>query len=285
MEWDHTCYFHYTSLDTIDKILSGRCFWLANVGGFNDIWDQRQFGDEKDYYFSLCFSTGINENLPLWYLYSGIDGKGGRLRLTASKVKELIDKGSYRLVKREGDKTENVMQLVRDSTMEVQFKDIIYVKEDEDKKYCALKYNTMTNYQISKENFERYRKKHMGFQKGLIWYYEKETRLLVRLRGEAEKELSRWKESSRSSSNANTTGCPYHIELEIPDKLMKSIQISVGPGIKREEIENVLEGKEGIRSFERLTSKIQPSEYAGTIELHLKEDLCRNCEKNQGKQQ
>ena len=54
-EYRHGGYFHYTRLDTVDKILSGKTFWLSNVGGFNDMFDQQQFSKKMQFFFSLCF--------------------------------------------------------------------------------------------------------------------------------------------------------------------------------------------------------------------------------------
>ena len=50
----------------------------------------KQF-DEPKCNYSLCFSTGVNENLALWYLYSGMNGKGGRIRFTSNKVKKVTN--------------------------------------------------------------------------------------------------------------------------------------------------------------------------------------------------
>ena len=65
-EYSHGDYCHYTGIDTINKILEGKTFWLTSVTGFNDTLDTEQFGEAGGDYFSLCFSTGVNEILPLW---------------------------------------------------------------------------------------------------------------------------------------------------------------------------------------------------------------------------
>ena len=89
-EYNHSNFFHYTKLCVIDSILEKNQIWASCVNGVNDLKDKIQFGDKvtQREYYTLCFSTGVHENLPLWYLYSGKDGKGGRIRFTSKMVKK-----------------------------------------------------------------------------------------------------------------------------------------------------------------------------------------------------
>lgn len=109
-EYEHTKYIHYTSLDAINNIMKDRQFWLCDVRGLNDKKDIKQFDNEVC--FSLCFSTGVNENLSLWYLYSGIDGKGGSISFDKKKIRKLIQNGKYELWKFYGnDKQEKICDI------------------------------------------------------------------------------------------------------------------------------------------------------------------------------
>ena len=71
----HKEFFHYTTLKAINSILQNKYFCISSVDRFNDKKDREQFGDsdEQKKYYSLCFTSGVNENLSLWYLYSGIN--------------------------------------------------------------------------------------------------------------------------------------------------------------------------------------------------------------------
>lgn len=40
--------------------------------------------------YSLSFCASDSEKIPLWYLYSGINGKGARLRITKGKFNILL---------------------------------------------------------------------------------------------------------------------------------------------------------------------------------------------------
>lgn len=69
-EYSHGEYCHYTTLDTINKIIKGKSFMLGSANGFNDDCDKNQFENPKQS-FALCFATGVSENLPMWQIYAG----------------------------------------------------------------------------------------------------------------------------------------------------------------------------------------------------------------------
>ena len=90
----HTKYFHYTDEQVLGKILENKTLrfsWLGNEDKWNDGIEKKWYQDnvpDKNI-FSLCFSTGTSESLPLWYLYSGIDGKGARLSFGKKEIEQL----------------------------------------------------------------------------------------------------------------------------------------------------------------------------------------------------
>lgn len=125
-EYEHTEYNHYTDLDTIDKILKNREFFLSDVRGFNDKKDTEQFKDKL--YFSLCFATGVNENLSLWYLYSGIDGKGGCISFERKRIRQLVENAKYKLCKFNDDseKPEEICD-IEDGKMQISIFRMCYI--------------------------------------------------------------------------------------------------------------------------------------------------------------
>ena len=266
-EYEHGGYFHYTKLEIADSILRNREFWLSNVSGFNDTVDSGQFGKGEQPYFSLCFSTGLSENLPLWYLYSGIDGHGARLQVSKTWVRDLIRHGTFHLCRIKDNKADPIMPLTIQESMELEFWDVIYA-QPRDSCY-ALKYNTMTNYQIQTHEFEKYMAKHIGFCKSLIWYYEKETRLLVHLIGEADAE---WRRQIQGISTEN-----LKVTLSFNDTLFRRIKLTLAPNIAHDEIDGYIGDKDGIQQLLRATSSVHASQYAGTIKLRL----CDNCKLKQ----
>lgn len=263
-EYLHTKYFHYTKLYIIESILKNNCFWLSCVDGFNDDIDKKQFGEAKQQkeYYSICFSTGINENLSLWYLYSGIDGKGGRIQMTKSVVKNLINNGDYYLYEFDEENKKlnesNPIKLKIGVDAELLFKDVIYYSEQNGK--TSLKYNTMTNYKF--EDLTSLKEKHNNFLKGLIWYCEKETRLVVHLIGDALKIVE---------NNANKK---YIVVLSFDDSLKKKISIDVGPEMN--DLYELLSDSNYPSIKQKLldSSKVKLSNYHGQIKMNI----CNKCE-------
>lgn len=267
-EYEHSGYYHYTTLQSIDNILGSKTFWLSSVQGFNDKKEIEFFGENANKYFSLCFSTGVNENLALWYLYSGVEGKGGRIKLTRTRIQKLIENSRYCLAikKKDSDELIELFELT-EKDYEYKFKDVIYFKDGE--KHVNLKYNTMTNYNISKDEFEKYKDENLGFYKYLIWYYEKETRLLVELKGKAEEHVKK---------HSLTGNEHYIVKMSFGDlnDVIKSLKIDLGPEF--DDIEKIKEYK-NIYNFLMNTSNVSKSDYSGQIKMNLKNKDCDNCKK------
>lgn len=258
----HSEYCHYTKLGAIDGILKSNSFWLTCSTGFNDIQDKRQF-DEPKCNYSLCFSTGINENLALWYLYSGMDGMGGRIRFSPNNIKKLIESSHYYLYKKNGEKLQKkpVMELIEGKTMITKFSDVIYYGNKKHSDFLDLKYNTMTNHEFLFDEFEKFKNENMGFCKGLIWYHEKETRLLVTLIDKAKEYV------------LNSQG-DYVVVLTFDERILKRIKIDLAPEIT--DIENGINGYTSIENFFINNKKrINLSEYYGQVSMNL----CIKCKK------
>lgn len=266
-EYRHTEYCHYTDLDTIDKILECKSFLMSCCSeNFNDKIDREQFGNSKLHY-GMCFATGISENLAMWYMYSGFDGKGGRLRFTKARVRQLVEKSVYELYKWEkvnGDYKlgEKVCDLIPGKNLKLTFRDIIYYKHNHERKGYDLKYNNSHIWGFNGEEFEKYMDKNKGFCKGLIWYYEKETRLLAELIGD--------------TIDLIDGNSEYKIKLNISDSVYRSIKVDFAPEFTPEAIDSELKDKESIRKHMFNTSNVNFSAYQGTVDMKL----CKNCGRN-----
>ena len=274
-EYEHSGYFHYTSLSTIDLILKNKTLWVSPVARLNDNLEKEQFENDIDLYFSLCFSTGIHENLPLWYLYSGIDGQGGKLSLSTSCVSKLIKNGLYSLSK--NNTNEHILELTDDS-FEVSFKDILYYSAPKKStNYIDLKYNTMTNHDsITVNDFEDFKKQYGPFIKSLIWFYEKETRLLVKLKGAAA-------EYVRKNTISDNESEYYVVKLSFADipNIDRSIKVGFAPEI--DNLEKGIAEYENIREFLYKSSRVSLSDYQGQISMRLRDRICKECSKNKEK--
>ena len=262
-QYNHERYFHYTSLKAIDGILGTRTFRISNVSRFNDHIDRKQF-DTPQFYFSLCFSTGINENLPLWYLYAGLTGHGGRIGFTDTAMKDMLKSAVFELAEYDdNDKPVVICTLEDGINMEKNFRDVLYCGGDT-KENLSLKYNTMTNYKIPAYQKEKLKMKYNGFLKGLIWYYEKETRLLIRVTGRAAKKIKPDKK--------------YCVLMHFSEKNYKSAQLTFAPEVV--DIPAELAQYDAIRKYVMDTSKISASKFQGEIEMKLCDSCTRNAHQN-----
>ena len=256
-QYNHSYYFHYTGLSGIDGILNSKSFWISSFRAFNDKAEAKKLRN-PELYFSLCFSTGLNENLPLWYMYSGLTGRGGRLRLTNRGIAKLLENATYELSEKDssGKPVGHRTPLEPGRMIDITFGDVLYCG-DGNNANLDMKYNTMTNHIFPISEKEKLYNRFEGFVKSLIWYYEKETRLLIRLTGEAEKLVDPEKD--------------YMIILHFDESVYKMFTLTFGPEFRG--IENDLNKYKHIKDFMINTSKVKKSAYAGEIEMNL----CKRC--------
>ena len=85
-----TKFCHYTSMESARKILSDGKIFLNRFSSENDKAEYFLHGDEDNKIFSCCLCNSEAINIPLYYLYGGIDGKGCRIQFTASKLSNMI---------------------------------------------------------------------------------------------------------------------------------------------------------------------------------------------------
>lgn len=154
--YNHGSFFHYSKLGSIDKILGSKSFLLFNPGKSNDPMEEGI--NDRQYKFIFSFSTGIHENIPMWYLYGGMDGQGGCLILKKKQVSDIINNGHYSLVQLESKNrrvVDNSDISLSKGDYQCKLQDIVYCQCD--KNAVFLKYNTMTNHEESMAaSFEKF---------------------------------------------------------------------------------------------------------------------------------
>ncbi len=250
----HGSYCHYTRLEFIESILAHNTFQLSCVAGFNDKIDAQQFGEARRFY-SLCFSTGVNENLSLWYLYSGMQGQGGRIRFTAHSVKKLLETSTFELFEYPMDDRNAAKPrcALNPGDYTATFHDVLYAQEKPNK--VSLKYNTMTNYLVSPQELAQFKAQRPGFTKSIVWYYEKETRFLLELSDSIVAQM-------RPDMN-------YYVAMHFPDSVKSMLFVGFAPEITSMETE--------IASYPSIAAlaarKRELSEYSGTVKMRL----CEQC--------
>lgn len=259
-EKNHTHYYHYSSIDAIDNILKEKAIRVSSMTTSNDITEHRCFGADTYTKFQLCFSTGTTENLPLWFLYAGVNGTGARIDFPKSTIQDFMNPTNMHLSLCDSSTNELITDLKIGKNCRIQFLDVIY----REKEGCAyrVKYNNRMFTKLPATEFGNYEQSHRGFIKDIIWFYEKETRLIVDVRPDL---------LDRSLFFDAMETAPYYLRLSIPDDVYQKISITLSPQYTNESTETAVAlAKEGIC---RLVTEKSLSKYAGKIKINL----CKNC--------
>ena len=167
-DFSNSSFWYYTTLVTADKIMSGCSFWVSNLCDMNDIDELKLHEQMKKKIFALCFCNSNTEKIPMWYLYSGIAGKGLSIGLTPGCMLDFLR--SLISVKgiQEDDKQ---IDLSIGSDIELKFGWVYYRKKREPNQvfYKNKWYTLKDPYYFEAENY---------FLKAYPWEYEKEFRIV-----------------------------------------------------------------------------------------------------------
>lgn len=174
-----TKFCHYTSMNNAKLILSGGSFYLSRLDRLNDLGETNLHEDEKDriYVASFCHSTP--KDIPMFYLYSGIDGKGCCIRFTPNKMQKMISECDvYSISEVENGKSFD------NSEYEIHF-GWVYYKNDGafTGKYRGKSFN---NARAGKKKITD--SDNQYFIKDRWWEYEKEFRIVVLFKSKIEME-------------------------------------------------------------------------------------------------
>lgn len=171
----NTKFCHFTSSENARNILSGECFYLSKFNNMNDLAEAKLHSDEKDKVFSLSFCNSESLNIPLFYLYGGIDGKGFRLQFTASKINEILSNCSVHYVNK------NNIRLKKEISHSQYTIDCDWIYYITSNGFCEYKDTLKTNYDSFDCAFQSLKKKDKHFYiKNKIWKFEKEFRIIVK---------------------------------------------------------------------------------------------------------
>lgn len=172
-----TKFCHYTTIDSARNILSSNCFYLSKFNYMNDLKEAKLHRFETDNVFSLSFCNSDSINIPLFYLYSGIDGKGCRIQFTDAKIREIVKNckvhyvnKSFKVLKKE----------INPSEYDILFDWIYYTSTDG---FCSHKHDDDKKYQSIDEaidTLQNYNKHY--FIKKPIWKFENEFRIIIKFK-------------------------------------------------------------------------------------------------------
>lgn len=257
-EREHDEYYHYTGLEAIGAILDSSSLRLSSPNRLNDNIEKENMdkANLRNRVYIGCFSSGVHENLSLWCIYAGRNLNGGRIRFTKGGMKNICN--TPHVIIKQG---ETARTLDRKKDFEVLFRDVVYIDKNSSGN-CGMKYNNLTNFTcFPMHEYEKYVEKNPLFVKNIIWYYEKETRIVVKVSEEIAKEF------------VNTDDKPVYVHIPLDEKIRQAMSIQCAPGIKTME---EIESKQYIRDFIHSSSKVSLSGYCNEININF----CGNCNKN-----
>lgn len=213
-----TTFWHYTKLDTVDKILEGGELHLSCMSKTNDTGEMNLHKD-ADMFNIICLCNSDSEKIPMWYLYSGVDGKGASIGFTPSTLMELIR--SIKTAKTDGGE-----EWKTGKDFDLMCGWVYYRKKEAPSqvKYKGKWYSVSDSDEFAKDNY---------FVKDYPWEYEKEFRIIA----------------------INKTGkSRSKVKIKIPDSVMKKLKIRLAPETNDK---TAIFEKEGIKKY--LDSRILDS--------------------------
>lgn len=205
-----TTFWHYTKLDTVDKILEGGELHLSCMSETNDTGEMKLHKD-ADMFNIICLCNSDSEKIPMWYLYSGVEGKGASIGFTPSTLMELIR--SIKTAKTDGGEE---WEAGKDFDLMCGW--VYYRKKEAPSqvKYKGKWYSVSDSDEFAKDNY---------FVKDYPWEYEKEFRIIA---------------INRTEKSASK------VRIKIPDSVMKKLKIRLAPEMNDM---SVIFEKEGFKKY------------------------------------
>ncbi len=95
-KWKGYEFYHYTTINSLKNILkkdkNGNCFFFVrNISEMNDVAESDLHQTDGNKIHSFCTCNSRHEKIPLWYLYSGICGKGVRIKFTPGNMLKFLN--------------------------------------------------------------------------------------------------------------------------------------------------------------------------------------------------
>ena len=170
-----TKFCHYTSLSSTREIISSEQFFLSKYNNMNDLVERDKHIDEKNKIFSLSLCNSEALNIPLFYLYGSIDGKGCRIQFTDAKLREVINSAEIYFVNKHN---KLLRQKITSDKYQILYDWIYYISSNG---YCEHHNDIPRQYDDFDTAYSELslNNKHY-FVKSPIWKYEKEFRIVIK---------------------------------------------------------------------------------------------------------
>lgn len=176
----HKYYKIYTTIDRINTMLDTNSVYLNNGAGWNDLKDRERLNCQKldVIKYAKCFSFSKSENVAMWMLYGGNEGKGAMIDFSQTVISGLLKKGSIALGKFNNHVFKEGIMLSPDE-YEIELIDVLYVGEDKKDDCYTIKRSDERVSSVKKIIVDG-----LSTQKEYAWSYENECRLIVSVKRE-----------------------------------------------------------------------------------------------------
>ena len=229
-------FWQYTRLELADLILSAGSFRISNLNGMNDLDEAKMHETNRDRVFVLCFCNSDTEKIPMWYLYSGLTGKGAAIGFTPGnmlKWLKSIQRGeiTIRGIKA-GQKKDEGKVLMVENDIDFKFGWVYYQPKAEPQRlfYRNKWYCTDDVDAFQKDNY---------FIKYYPWEYEREYRLVF------------------------ITEEPYEaIFVDIPEEINNAAKVKLAPELTEAEVKNH-------RCLKKIGQSLKPAYSGLSIRMNL----------------
>lgn len=200
----HSCFLHYTSLNSLAHILKGRSLRLSKLENINDPVEVELLMDiHENKVFTMCFSHCETETIPLWKMYAG-DNMG--LCLIFDSLEFLEDKQNY--IKTAEWKGWELRESI--------ILDVLYDNDTE--KFERNWYPRGEDFPSETYNLAA------GFLKTRVWEFEKETRVRCYI------DVSKGNRSIKSVREKTYNYPDFkYVYCHIPDDTLNSFKITFNP--------------------------------------------------------
>ena len=163
-------FWYYTSMETAVSILTSNNVWVRSINEMNDKSEAELHSTDGSRIHALCFCNSSTEKIPMWYLYSGMLGKGISIGFTPGNLLDLLK--SLQTVKGIDKETHNVFCLKKGEDFDLELGWIFYAVPSGRIKYKGKWFQLKDSLlSFTQGNY---------FVKDYPWEYEKEFRLVFK---------------------------------------------------------------------------------------------------------
>lgn len=237
----HAEYHHYTTLESLEKILKYKTFIMTKGDSkkLNDLHEQDEKG-EKDVWnrtYMSCFNYSEGENMAMWGLYGKPRSEAICINIPVEAFIALANSSC-----KQSDKSEDIPR----DEIDIFATDIFYTRCNNIVKEPDPAFQVHNNKKIKFNingmlfNYLKH-KEFTGCVKSYAWNYEDEVRIIARINPEK-------KDIYKND----------YIYLNIPEECIKSFKITTGPSFTKVKKLNKLLAKYGLLQF-------LPSRYKGSV--------------------